>query len=427
MSQVICEFCKTTLSSKYILKTHLVNNKACLAIRNLELKTNFVCKGCNQNSLDMPRLNIHQESCKSYKRLLLEEEHSQKLREKDKVLNDLKIKHYKEIKMIKEEYAKGIKDLQTGFEKERETQEKTVKDLQTQVDKMFYTIERLASHAIDKPTTTINTSFEKDNVPIPLKDQMSSIIIEEIKEDTVNYSMISLNNVTITSRPIDHYVNATELCQAGGKKFNDWFSLDTTKELIKELSADAVIPASGLVDTNKGGNNKTDQGSWIHPDLSISLAQWISPKFSIQVSKWVRTLFNKGSVEIDLNLLRQKDERIKKLENVCLSKQRRVEYPEKNVIYLLTTDDHLKRRTYILGKAKNLTNRLGTYNKTCDHTVVYYKECKNEEDMDTAEIIVLSKLRDYKEQANRDRFILPEDKDISFFIRMIDDCIHFLK
>jgi hypothetical protein len=51
----------------------------------------------------------------------------------------------------------------------------------------------------------------------------------------------------ITSRPLDHYVNATQLCQAGGKKFNDWFRLDTTKELINELSPDAGIPASGLV------------------------------------------------------------------------------------------------------------------------------------------------------------------------------------
>ena len=199
--------------------------------------------------------------------------------------------------------------------------------------------------------------------------------------------------------------------------------MDTTKELIKELSAEAGIPVSTFVDSNKVGNSKTEQGTWIHPDLSISLSQWISPKFAVQVNKWVRTLFNKGSVEIDLNLLREKNERIKKLENVCLSKKRRVEY----VIYLLSTDDHLKRRTYILGKAKNLTTRLGTYNKTCDHTVVYYKECKNEEDMDIAEIMVLSKLRDYKEQANRDRFILPQDKDILFFIRMIDDCIHFLK
>lgn len=203
--------------------------------------------------------------------------------------------------------------------------------------------------------------------------------------------------------------------------------------LINELSADAGISASALVYTKRGGNNKSDQGSWIHPDLSIQLAQWISPKFAIQVSKWIRSLFSEGSVEIDLALLKDKerdmrikDQRIRQLESVCLSKQRRVEYPERNVIYMLTTEDHLRRRTYIIGKAKNLTSRLGTYNKTCDHTVVHYRECKNEEDMDTSETLILNKLRDYREQANRDRFILPEDKDVSFFTETIDKCISFL-
>jgi hypothetical protein len=167
--------------------------------------------------------------------------------------------------------------------------------------------------------------------------------------------------------------------------------------------------------------------------LSIQLAQWISPKFAIQVSKWIRTIFNQGSIEIDLNLLREKerdmrikDHRIKQLESVCLSKQRRIEYPERNVIYMLTTDDHLQRRTYIIGKAKNLTNRLSTYNKTCDHTVVHYRECKSEEDMETAETMVLTKLREYREQANRDRFILPDDKDVSYFMQTIDSCVSFL-
>jgi len=202
---------------------------------------------------------------------------------------------------------------------------------------------------------------------------------------------------------------------------------------MNELSADMGIPISALVDTKRGGNEKNKQGSWIHPDLSIQLAHWISPKFAIQVSKWIRTLFGKGSIEIDLAILhekqkeiRAKDNRIKQLETVCLTKQRRIEYPERNVIYMLTTEDHIKRRTYIIGKAKNLTNRLSTYNKTCDHIVVHFKECKNEEDMDTAEMMVLNKLRDYREQANRDRFILPDDKDESFFTSIIDDCIRFL-
>jgi hypothetical protein len=124
--------------------------------------------------------------------------------------------------------------------------------------------------------------------------------------------------------------------------------------------------------------------------------------------------------------MKEKDNRIKQLESVCLSKQRRVVYPERNVIYMLTTEDHLRRRTYIIGKAKNLTNRLSTYNKTCDHTVVHYRECKNEDDMDAVETMVLAKLRSHREQANRDRFILPDDKNESFFTQMIDECVRFL-
>ena len=59
----------------------------------------------------------------------------------------------------------------------------------------------------------------------------------------------------------------------------------------------------------------------------------------------------------------------------------------------------------------------------------YYKECKSEEDMTTAETLVLSKLKEYKEQANtfigndRDRFILPENDDISLFTKIVDECI----
>ena len=38
----------------------------------------------------------------------------------------------------------------------------------------------------------------------------------------------------------------------------------------------------------------------------------------------------------------------------------------------------------------------------------------------------ISCLRDFKEQANRDRFVLPETKDVSFFVDTIDQCVEFL-
>ncbi len=62
----------------------------------------------------------------------------------------------------------------------------------------------------------------------------------------------------------------------------------------------------------------------------------------------------------------------------------------------------------------------------CHHTVIYYRECKNEEYMNVVENLVLSKLRDYREKANRDTFILPEDRHISFFKKVIDECVDFI-
>ena len=51
---------------------------------------------------------------------------------------------------------------------------------------------------------------------------------------------------------------------------------------------------------------------------------------------------------------------------------------------------------------------------------------KNENDMTLVETLVLNNLKEYKEKANRDRFILPLEKDISFFTNAIDDSIKFI-
>jgi hypothetical protein len=120
-----------------------------------------------------------------------------------------------------------------------------------------------------------------------------------------------------------------------------------------------------------------------------------------------------------------KDQKIKLLENAYIKKQQRKDYPEKNVIYMLTTEDHKNKRLYIIGKAKDLKNRLSGYNKTAEHEVVYYKECKSEEDMNIIEVMVLNKLKEYKEKANRDRFVLPIENDIVFFTNIIDLCVNF--
>jgi hypothetical protein len=111
---------------------------------------------------------------------------------------------------------------------------------------------------------------------------------------------------------------------------------------------------------------------------------------------------------------------------MCIKKQKRTDYPEKNVIYILTTEENKKKRTYIIGKAEILKNRISSYNKTAEHEVVYYKECKSKEHMNIIESMVLLKLDEYREKANRDRFILPIEKDILLFTSTIVQCINSL-
>lgn len=102
----------------------------------------------------------------------------------------------------------------------------------------------------------------------------------------------------------DGYIYATGLCKIVNKRMYDWLRLKETKNLKKVIENDKQILetgtgilASALIEVHKGGNDKYSQGTWIHPDLGLNLAQWCSPNFSAQVSKWLRELIFTGSVE----------------------------------------------------------------------------------------------------------------------------------
>ena len=51
----------------------------------------------------------------------------------------------------------------------------------------------------------------------------------------------------VNQRATDGYINATEMCKAAGKQFNDYSRLNTTTEFLKELSLDTGIPVSKLI------------------------------------------------------------------------------------------------------------------------------------------------------------------------------------
>ena len=90
----------------------------------------------------------------------------------------------------------------------------------------------------------------------------------------------------IHQRAIDGYINATAMCQAAGKLFADYRRLKSTDAFLKALEADMGIPITELIQVVRGGDPDL-QGTWVHPQVAINLAQWLSPEFAVQVSKWV--------------------------------------------------------------------------------------------------------------------------------------------
>ena len=90
----------------------------------------------------------------------------------------------------------------------------------------------------------------------------------------------------VPQRAKDGYIDATAMCQAAGKSFNDYFRIGPTKAFLAELEADTGLPVTELIQSVRGGIPQL-QGTWVHPFVAINLGQWLSPAFAVQVSRWV--------------------------------------------------------------------------------------------------------------------------------------------
>jgi hypothetical protein len=180
------------------------------------------------------------------------------------------------------------------------------------------------------------------------KEDLVKLLTEFDKIDEEK-DKITLGNVEVISRQSDGYINASQLCKAGKKYYNDWFRLEKTKEFLTELSQELKIDI--LTDkTDPGGKsrhentnvslikinqyNDSDQSTWVHPRVAIHIAQWISPKFAVNVTGWIHKLLSTGSFKLErtvksFSTLTEIDIEAEKLENEV----KMCEYTNELVIY----------------------------------------------------------------------------------------------
>ena len=179
------------------------------------------------------------------------------------IINKNKCKYCSKIlscKQSKSAHHKICKYKQTNNKSEFEEFKNTILELLQQDD--FLHLKPLQKNNNDKPLQknsndiiinkkldVINTNIDKIKENIPINNQLINIIMDKNKaldelndkiENTITVAenkpvistiqpTLTLNDVVVVSRSSDNYINATQLCKAGNKKFNHWISLDSTK------------------------------------------------------------------------------------------------------------------------------------------------------------------------------------------------------
>jgi hypothetical protein len=399
-----CKYCKNNFTTKTSLNNHQKTAKYCMSLRNIKIEPSYKCDGCGKMFSRHYHLNRHEQKCRSSDRLYQLE---QLVEKQQHDCNEYKIQVQEKDKLISK-------------------YEITIKELQKQMQEVA--IKAVSFNFEDETTIDIDDT---------LSESQFTVYESDSDNDSDDYQLTPLEvgkGFSIEHREEDGYINVTNLCKAGGKLFKNWKKTQKTKAFIQVLSRSVPIRTDLLIKTETGGLNE-NRGTWVHPQVAINIAQWISPQFDVKVSGWVYEIMMTGKVDITNTTSfkeLQKENKNHKIKIQYLTKkyvkaQPRVQYEERNIVYILTTKLMKKERRYILGKAINLTNRLSTYNKSDEHEVVYYQQCGDEETMSMVENTVFHRLKDYREQANRERFLLPEKEEIGLFSNVIKKSVEFFK
>ena len=108
-------------------------------------------------------------------------------------------------------------------------------------------------------------------------------------EQTGIATLGSYNDTLIECRPSDEFINATAMCQATGKRWNDYASNKQTQEFLSSLEKHTGILVCELVQSSRA-NVGVGGGTWVHRRVAIHLAQWCSPDFAVWVSGQIEAI-----------------------------------------------------------------------------------------------------------------------------------------
>jgi hypothetical protein len=406
--ELTCEFCNKSFSSKSNLTAHKSRAKYCISKRNGNIiipDISYKCSYCEKSFTTKQFLATHKTKCNN------------KIVKEQSVVFEQKIEEQK--RFFETKLQEQI------FLREKLLQEKDsiISSLKEQIESLQVKITSIAIEGY--------RNKHRDNLYEEDENKQEETIEKEDFYKLQDSSLVLKDSYQLVYRPEDGYIDVTNLCKAGDKQYKHWKELKRTKAFLQVLSSSVVITTDELLKYQIGSNS--ERKTWVHPQVAINIAQWISPEFDVQVSRWIYEIMLTGKTDIrDSKTTRQLDQLVKEnkqysekiefFERKYIQRNRRVDYTEKSVVYIITTESRELKKEYKIGKTQDLTNRLSTYNTTEDHKVVFYLECESKDEMNTLEKIVFAQLSHLRIRANREWFC----GEVVEIIKTIKECKDFI-
>lgn len=136
----------------------------------------------------------------------------------------------------------------------------------------------------------------RDRQPLPLVEPRQ---LQLPAADSSGLEVRAWQGTPIQRRGTDGWVNATAMCQAGGREWFTYARSSRSQEYIAALAGSLGSPqncghpsagspqnpATPVTQSITTGPNHL-RGTWVHPRLAVDLARWISPAFAVWMDGW---------------------------------------------------------------------------------------------------------------------------------------------
>ncbi|QGM48952.1 MPPV-328 N1R/p28-like protein [Magpiepox virus 2] len=182
--------------------------------------------------------------------------------------------------------------------------------------------------------------------------------VESIKVYNINtkFMLLKLNDIEIVTMISNGYVNVTKLCKSRNKQFKDWKILDTSIQLMDEITSTKKDDTNIIIDVSYTSNELL-KGEYVSPVLLQHIAYWISSYVAIKVSILIRYYFRKLLINTETQediaygeLLRTYIDQVKEKYDLRVNEINQYFNEISNVIYNKLTICLLEKAEYIISK-----------------------------------------------------------------------------